>query len=228
MSIVAQVQTLLNDSGVFWPTAQVLNAINEAQLWAYAQTKWQRTSWQLSLATGTDLLTLPSNVLVPGWIETAVVNNGQTQNMRGFPSTQRELERFLRTWRSAGLDAPNYFIIWDASTIRLFPRPDQPYTYTLWGISYPTEILNATTSLAGPPQYVLAVQNMAAALLFEATRPDLADVYLATAEAQLLDFKKRLRNQQSHNIRRLVPGGRFALQQAGTIRELPTYYPLET
>jgi len=244
MSIVSQVQVLLNDTGVFWPMEFVLDAINQAQLWAFAQTKWQRKSWQLQLVTGTDLFALPGDVLIPGWIETVVpLTGGEVSTTRGFPTTHRELEHNIRTWRSSGLDAPKYFVIWDAFTLRLFPRPDKAYTYNLWGVGYPTEILDTTTFIAGPPQYVLAIQNMAASILFEATRPDLADIYMKTAQDQIQNFKVRLRNQQSHNIRRLRPGtvsisggnlftpnnaGRFDLQQGGSIVALPTYYPLES
>lgn len=244
MGIISQVQILLNDNGVFWPFLQVLDAVNEAQLWAYAQTKWQRTPFSLSLVAGTDLFTLPTGVVIPGWIETAIPSTDglTTSHTRGFPTTQRELEHFLRTWRGQQPDVPRYFVIWDAYTLRLFPRPDKAYNYTLWGVSYPTEITSDVT-LGGPELYQLAVQNMAAALLFEATRPDLADVYMGMAEEQIVKVKVQLRNQQSHNIRRLRPGsvsisggrlstpnnaGRFDLQQGGSIAALPTYYPLET
>lgn len=245
MSIVGQVQILLNDSGVFWPNAQVIDAINEAQLWAMAQCKWKRTQWALSFSPGTDLFTLPTDVLIPGWIETTLPTNGgvDISHTRAFPTTHRELEHFLRTWRSAGLDAPRYFVIWDSTNLRLFPRPDIAYTYFLWGVQYPTEIVDTSASITGPPGYILAVQYMAAGLLLEATRPDLADMYYALADEQVMKLKRQLRNQQSHNIRRLRPSGvsigsgpvstlsppgRFDLNQGGSIAQLPTYYPLET
>src|SRR5262249_15627862 len=152
---------------------------------------------------------------------------GGTAVMRMFPTTQRELEHFLRTWRGAGLDQPSYFSIWDATHLRIFPRPDKTYTYTVWGIGWPTEITDTVTALTGPPNYVLAVKHYSVALLLEATRPDLADTYYELAGSQIDLFRRQLRNQQSHNIRRLVPARRLDIQHSGTIRELPTYYPLE-
>jgi hypothetical protein len=232
MSIVSQVQILLNDTGVFWPVPNVLDAINEAQLWVFAQTKWARVGVPLNVTVGQDIVPIPSQLLITGWIEgTKTVNTGNATlitSVRFFPTTQRELEHFLRTWRGHGLEEPGYFVLWDASHFRLFPRPDQAYTFTIWGIGYPTEIVDITSDIVGPPNYVQAIQNYTVALLLEATRPDLADVYMQIAEDQIIAFRKQLRNHQSHNIRRLRPGKRFDLQQSGTIRELPTYYPLET
>jgi hypothetical protein len=230
MSIVNTIQLLLNDSGVFWPQAQILDAVNEAQLWAFAQTKWSRRSWLLKFVKGTDIFTLPSDLLIPGWIESQVtLGDGSISHLRAFPTTHRELEHFLRTWRSAGLDAPQYFVIWDSGHIRLFPRPDQAYAYTLWGVGYPIEITDNIAELTGPPNYVQAIQNMALALLLNATRPDLADFYMTTSQAQIVEFRKHLRNFQSHNIRRLVPSTtHLQIQQGGRIRELPTYYPMES
>jgi len=139
---------------------------------------------------------------------------------------------------------PSFFSIWDSYNLRIYPRPDKAYAYTLWGIGLPTEITNTTADVVGPPNYVQAVQNYAIALLFEYTRPELADTYIQMAEEQIVKFKKHLRNFQSHNIRRLRPvayseGGNmaqgvgvisegiFSLNQSGVIRQMPVYYPLE-
>ena len=233
MSIVATIQNIINDAGVFWPvpagTNVLFDAINEAQMWALAKTKWSRTSFPLVMTTSEDLLAIPSGVLIPGWIEGTRTNiDGSISAIRMFPTTQRELEHFLRTWRGAGLDQPTYFSIWDAFNFRIFPRPDQAYTYTLWGVAYPTEIKDLVSDISGPPLQVLAVQNYALAILLQATRPDLAQIYEAQAEEQIQRLRAEFRNQQSHNIRRLTPGRRFDIQQSGTIRELPVYYPLES
>lgn len=229
MSIVTQVQTVLNDNGVFWPQAQLFDAINEAQMWVYAQTKWQRIPATLNVTQAQDLVIIPPSLLIPGWVEGTRTNiDNSTTIVRFFPTTQRELEHFLRTWRGQQLDQPGYFSLWDAFHFRLFPRPDKAYTYTIWGIGYPSEITNSVQDVVGPPNYVLAVRNFSVGLLLEATRPDLAEVFMGRAEDLILAFKKQLRNQQSHNIRYLRPGSRFDNQQGGQIRELPTFYPLES
>jgi hypothetical protein len=230
VSIVTTLQVLLNDTGVFWPQAQILDAVNEAQLWVFAQTKWSRRSWLINLPKGTDIFQIPSDLLIPGWMESQVFNtDGSISHMRAFPTTHRELEHFLRTWRSAGLDAPQYFVIWDASHFRVFPRPDKAYTYTLWGVGYPIEIVDNLGDLVGPPNYTQIIQNFSLGLLLNATRPDLSDFYMTQASLGVVEFKKHLRNFQSHNIRRLVPStGRLQIQQGGQVRELPTYYPMES
>ncbi len=129
-----------------------------------------------------------------------------------------------------------FFVLWDATHWRCFPRPDGSgsgpggvYPYTVFGLGFPAEVTAFTSSISGPTNYVLSVYNYAAALLLEATRPDLADVYLAQSQEQILLFKKRLRNNQSHNIRTLRPATtQLELNQAGDISELPSYYPLES
>ena len=114
MGIVSTIQILLNDSGVFWPQTQILDAVNEAQLWVFAQTKWARKSWPITLVKGVDIIETPGDLLIPGWMESQVLNSdGSISHNRCFPTTQRELEHFLRTWRSAGLDTPQYFVIWE-------------------------------------------------------------------------------------------------------------------
>lgn len=248
MGIVSTIQLVLNDSGVFWPETQIIESINEAQLWVTAQTKWKRQSWPISLPTGTDLFSVPSDLLIPGWIESAVpVINGTsttTTYKRAFPTTHVELEKYNRLWRNAEVYAPQYFVIWDASTLRAFPRPDISYTYTLYGVPYPIEITTSTQSLEGPHGYQHSVEKYTLALLLEATRPELADFYMEDAENEILQLRKTLRNQQSHNIRRLrpasvmgmgnksnystlTPPGRFDLQQGGSIQAIPVYYPVE-
>lgn len=229
MSIVSDVQLILNDTGTFWTLPQVLDSINEAQFWIFAKTKWSRISSPLVMHAGQDIIQIPPTILIPGWIEGTIQNNNPESSsvMRMFPTTQRELENFLRTWRGAGLAQPSYFSIWDSTHLRIFPRPDQDYTYTVWGIGFPIEILDNTTTITGPSLYVLGVKHYSVGLLLEATRPDLADQYYKLADQNVLDFRRQLRNQQSHNIRRLRIGRRLDIQQSGTIRELPVYYPLE-
>jgi len=230
MGILHTIQVLLNDSGVFWPQAQILDAVNEAQLWGFAQTKWSRKSWAITLPKGTDIFPVPSDLLVPGWMESQnTLVDGSVSHMRAFPTTHRELEHFLRTWRSAGLDAPQYFVIWDAFNFRCYPRPDKEYLYTLWGVGYPVEIVDSLGDFAGPVVYTEALQHFSLSLLLSATRPDLAEMYMSLAERGIVEFKKQLRNQQSHNIRRLAPAtGRLQIQQGGAVRALPVYYPMES
>jgi hypothetical protein len=228
MSIVAQIQILLNDSGVFWPTATVLDAVNEAQFHIYADTKWAISTASLTLSSNADIVSIPATMLIPKWIEGTNTLYNPPVVKRFFVTSPRNLEHYLRTWRGAGTGQPGYFILWDATHLRCFPRPDSTYHFTLFGTGFPTEITNTTSDITGPATYVLAIQNYAAALLFEQTRPDLADLYMAQAQAQILAFKKRLRRNLSHNIRQLIPAtGPFEINQGGQINEGPSYYPVE-
>lgn len=235
MSIVVQVQTLLNDTNVFWPNQNLFDAINEAQFLVYAETRWAITSATFTLTQNTDVFTIPSAIQIPRWIE-------GTNNLvqppvvkRFFPTTQRNLETFVRTWRGNNEGQPVYFVIWDSTHMRCFPRPDNlgsgpggVYQFNMFGIGLPSEITDTTTDIVGPATYVQAIQNLSASILFEATRPDLADMYKSLAEDQILAFKKRLRNFQSHNLRYLVPATtRLEIDQGGEVYSTPEYYPLE-
>lgn len=217
---VQDIQLLLNDQGVFWPLQRVVDALNEAQWELWSRSKWNWTSSPLTLPQGSDIIPLPSSIVIPRFVEDG--------KLRYFPSTQRELENFHRTWRLDQEAPPMYFIVWDAFHLRVFPKPDKLYTsYTLWGIGYPPEIVDASSNLEGDPFYIKAINSITLAILFEATRPDLADYHRGIGEKQFVMFEKNLRNYQSHNIRRFRPGGRFDLQQSGRIQELPVYYPVE-
>lgn len=234
-SITSDLQLILNDTGVFWPQQQLYDSINEAQFAVYGETKWAITSQEMVLTYNQDIIPIPSSILIPKWIEGTNNNFAPAVVQRFFPTSLRNLETFLRTWRGNNLGQPTYFVLWDATHWRCFPRPDLlgsgpggVYPFTIFGIGLPTEITLPTQDVLGPANYRLAVLNYSAALLLEATRPDLADLYLGQAMEQILLFKKRLRNQQSHNIRQLRPATtRYEISQAGQVNEVPSYYPLE-
>jgi hypothetical protein len=236
MSIVVQVQTILNDQGAFWPTQTVIDAVNEAQFHVYAETRWAITTATISLTTNQDIITIPPTIIIPKWIEGVNSNFQPPVVKRFFPSTMRELENFLRQWRGQQQGQPGYFVLWDATHWRVFPRPDSlgpnldgSYPFTIYGIGFPAEIVDNVADIVGPATYVQIIQNYSVALLYEATRPDLADMYMAQAQQQILDFKKRVRNNQRHNIRILKPATRrFEIDQSGNVSETPTYYPLES
>lgn len=235
MSAIGDIQTIINDAGVFWPQQTVWDSINEAQLAVYAEVKWAITTQTMSLTVGQDIVPIPSNILVPKWIE-GTNNLFQPPVVKRFlTSTQRGLETFLRTWRGNNVGQPVVFVLWDATHWRVFPRPDGSgsgpggsYPFTVFGVGFPLEINSTNTNIVGDSTYKYAVYDYACALLLEATRPDLADMYLAQAQDHMLSIKKRLRNQQSYNIRTLHPATtRFEIEQGGQISEVPTYFPVE-
>lgn len=232
---VARIQTIINDAGVFWPTQQILDSLNEAQFAVFSDTKWALTSAPLTLTSNVDIIPIPDSILIPRWIEGTNCNFQPPVVKRFFPATMRSIETFLRTWRGENLGQPVYFVLWDAQHWRVFPRPDNlgsgpdgVYQFTVFGVGFPPEITDTVAGLSGPENYRLAVENYTVSLLLEATRPDLADSYMALADEQVLLFRKRLRNNQSHNLRTLRPATtRLEISQAGEISETPSYYPLE-
>lgn len=235
MSAVSDVQTIINDAGVFWPTQTVLDALNEAQFAVYAETRWAITTQTFALTSGVDIVPIPNQILIPRWIEGTNTLFNPAVVKRFFVTTLRNLETYLRTWKGDNLGQPQYFILWDAQHWRVFPRPDTngsgpggTYEFTCFGIGFPSEIVDVSGVIAGPSNYVYGVYYYTAALLLEATRPDLADMYMAQSQEQLLAFKKRLRNQQSHNIRTLKPATiRYEINQIGQVSETPSFFPLE-
>ena len=202
----------------------------------YVETRWAISTASRVLGSGVDIVPIPNTIVVPKWIEGTNCLYQPPVVQRMFPTTQRNLEAYLRTWRGDSLGQPLYFAIWDATHWRCFPRPDGEglgpngtYPMTVFGQVYPVEITTTTQDVLGPYNYVNAVSHYAASLLLELTRPDLADIYLQQSAEHVLAFKKRVRNNMSHNIRTLTPGTtRLEIQQAGDIAEIPAYYPLET
>lgn len=236
MSAVGDIQNIINDAGVFWPVQTVWDALNEAQFAVYGEIKWAVTTATFALSSGVDIIPIPSNILIPKWVEGTNNLFQPAVVKRFFFSSQRNLETYLRTWRGNNVGQPVVFILWDATHWRVFPRPDGSgsgpagvYPFRVFGLGFPLEINSTNTDVIGDLTYRYAVYDYACALLLEFTRPDLADMYLAQAMDHILMIKKRLRNQQSHNIRTLKPTTtQLEIEQAGQISELPTYYPVES
>lgn len=245
MSATTDLQLILNDSGVFWPTQNLFDALNEAQMFLAAETAWKINQSPMGTLVSITQGFLSSNAdvipftdpafgqgfVIPKWIEGTNYNFQPPVVKRFFPTTQRNLEHYLRTWKGDNKGQPMYFTIWDAYHFRVYPRPDQNnvYAFTLFYVTTPPTITTTGQNLTGPIQYQKAVTLHAASILLEATRPDLADLYASQAATQVLAFKKQLRNQQSHNLRTLKPATTpLELDQAGQIYELPSYYPLES
>lgn len=235
MSAISDIQTIINDVGVFWPEQFIWDALNEAQLAVYSETKWALTTGNMLLGSGVDIVSIPPEILIPKWIEGTNTLFQPAVVKRFFTTSQRNLETFLRTWRGDNVGQPVVFVLWDATHWRVFPRPDGSgsgpdgrYPFTVYGVGLPQEINSTNTVVLGDATYRYAVYNTTVAFLLEATRPDLADMYLAQAGENILNIKKRLRNQQSHNIRTLRPATtRLEIEQAGEISQTPSYYPLE-
>mgnify|MGYP001594699997 CR=1 FL=1 len=214
MSILSDVRVVLNDTGVFWADTQVLEAINFAQLDVASQTKLVLGTVTLSVTAGDDIVEIDSTLFIPQRI-----HNG---TLTTYPTTMRELENFNRLWKSTTAGQPEHFVLWDWNHIRLFPRPDQNYTFSIEGLLKPTEV-TTTTVMFGVGKYNSAIRYYTLAYLLEATRPDLAAWYIQLGDKDVMELNKTLRNQQSHNIRRFRPAKRVNLKNSGMISNNSLY-----
>jgi len=212
MSVVDDVRILINDTGVFWPDQAVYDAINEAQIELLAETKWAVSTSTIVLPANTDIFTLPPAIMIPQHVESA----GQ----RWHPTTQARLEGWSQCWRNEPNAQPQAFVLWDASHMRVFPKPDHPYIFQFAGIPWPTEVSAANPDVDASRLYLCPLTSRAAALLVEFTRPDLADAFNAQARDDIERYKRILARSQPHNIRRLRPGTVFTKINAGTIRPM--------
>jgi hypothetical protein len=212
MSLFTDIKTLLDEpgTGVFWTDADVYDAANEAALEVWASTKWQVTTATLTCTTSADLVALPCEIFIPQYY---LGTYGKQ-----FITSHAQAENWSREWKLAAPAYPRHLVIWDAEHLRPIPKPDATYTFTLVGLSWPTEISASNLDLTAAANLKHAIMLRAASELLEHTLPDLADtMYNESIEAELA-FKEQLRNQQSHNIRRLKPGSLFQRAQGGSIR----------
>lgn len=210
MSIVSDVQTLVNDSGVFWGASHVYNAINEAQLEMWGDSQWAVTTATLTLGTNSDIVSMPATIMIPHKIVYGGIEYHPTSYMR--------LEQWSRTWRSAGAAQPKWFVVWDATHFRVWPKSDGVYELPVIGAGWPTEITSTNTDITAHTTYKDAVAYRAAQILLEATRPDMADAMEELAEEARHTYKKNLRNQLQSRVMRVRPGTMFNMAQGGSIR----------
>jgi hypothetical protein len=199
MSLVSDVQILLDESGgaVFWLDSQLYDALNEALVELYASTKPLKTSTEIFIPAGAGLVPLPTTYLIPLYIEDA--------DKRYDFTTLANLERLTRGWRGTPADIPQEFVMWDQFTVRPYPRADNDYIYTLWGVPYPTEISLFNQDVTLPFKLKKAIVYKAASILLESTNSQLADALAQTSSVDEQAYLRQQRNNQSHNIRRLKP-----------------------
>lgn len=224
MSLVSELRILLDEQagGVFWTDSQVYNALNRAQLDVWAASNWDSIKTTFTVNSTGDIFSFNSSIMIPQYF---VINNKEY-----FPSTMAKLEQYVRSssgvgsWRNTKAAQPFWFIQFDATRFRVYPKPDATYSFDLWGVRYPPSEISATTADITAPELVKrAVVYRAAALLMVATRPDLAAAMMEDAEKQIQDWNKRLRNRQGHRIFRLKPlvdprMDRFNKAQMGVIK----------
>lgn len=199
MSLVSDLQILLDESGgaVFWLDSQLYDALNEALLETWASVKPQKTSSEFMVPAGAGLVPFPTTYLIPLYIEDA--------DKRYDFITAANLERTTRGWKGTMPDVPQEFVLWDFKTVRPYPRADQDYIYTLWGVPYPSELSATNQNVTLPQRLAKSVVYKAASILLETTNPQLSDALAQLGLDEERKYLKDQRNNQSHNIRRLKP-----------------------
>lgn len=221
LTLVGQVRLLidqatgtgtLNDypvnGDIFWPSQQLYDATNEVlvDFWpalAQQSTPLAMTSASFAVDTSTDLYTFSTDtIMIPKYI----VLSNTSMNQEYWITDVTKLEQWSNNWRQNLPAQPKWFVLWDAFHIRCFPIPDQDYTFTLFGVPWPTEISTGTEDISCDALFKLAIAYKAAANILEYTRPDIADSYLSESEELMHEYRTHLRNEQTNNMRRMKPG----------------------
>lgn len=220
MSLVTDIQELCDESAgaVFWPAAQVYDAANEAIIESFASSRHEFKLSTMTASAGDDLVALPADIMIPQYI---LGTAGKY-----WPTTQAKLEQQSRAWRGEPAGVAKFFVLWDISTLRVWPRGEQDYAYDLCGVPWPSvgEIAASNLDISVPKLLKQAITHRAAACLLGATQPLLADSLVQEAQELEYKFRVQLRNRNSHNIRRVRPGTLFTRAQSGSIPIGKKYY----
>ena len=220
---VSGTSTIIDDptaGDIFFPSQQIYDAANEAvtDFWATAGRQdvpiqlATATATPLVVGTGTDIYPLDNvSLMIPTFVTLNTMlgsgAGGELINQKYFISDRTKLEQYARDWRNNQQAQPKWFILWDAWNLRVFPTPDQTYTFTLWGVPWPNEISTGTEDITVDQILRLAMAYKTAATLLETTRPEVSDLYTKNSEEMINRYRIRLRNQQTNNMRRMKPGG---------------------
>lgn len=214
-NILQDVQLQVDETGgpVFWVIDQLYDAINAAQLEVWMNLKdWQQTSTTITLGSGDDIIMWPiTQIMIPQYI----IYNG----VKVFPTTQAQLQDWANNWKSSNPTRPNWYLLWDAKHIRLYPKSNDIYTFQLFGVPWPTEVADGNQDIIGIDVMVRrAIVLRAAAKLLEATQPDMADAKSLEAKEFEHRYARQQRNVFGDNIARLRPTTAWDQAQFGDIK----------
>lgn len=212
MDLVTEVRTLLNEAtGVWWTDAQVYDGLNAAIIEVWGSLKWKVGTSTYNVSVGNDIVAFSdTDIMIPQFF--------LYNNLKQFNSNQTQLEDWSRRWKNEPPARPKWFVLWDASHFRVFPSPDASYTFTLWGVPWPTEINAGNTDLTLDAQARKAIVFRAVAHLLELTQPQLADTYMQQSVYNERRQGEQQRTQLGVNTWRLAPGVGWEIAQSGNIR----------
>jgi hypothetical protein len=208
VDVVAELKALLDESGgsVFWTSTHLLNALNQALMDIDTDLKSRIVQTSLSLPTNADIVALPTTTIL---MPTRIFN----EDGDIFPVKQIDIERYSSQWKQAHHERPKWFTLWDAEHIRVFPSPDQDYTFTIVGVGWPTEITLLAPTVENEHPYIHALIFKAAATLVETTLPLAAQMYMQEYEEHMVEYRKNYRNRGDYPIYQLRPGNKLQSAQ---------------
>ncbi len=140
MSLYSDLAIQLDESGgpVFWVQQQCFDALNEAVLEVSQRLRYALATASLVLTTNDDIVALPTtSIMTPQYIL-------DSQSRKCFATRHARLEEWDQAWQNTQLGPPELIVLWDESHVRVWPRPDTDYTYSVVGVAWPSEI--TTTS----------------------------------------------------------------------------------
>jgi hypothetical protein len=201
-NIIQDIQLQLDETSgpVFWVIDQLYDAANAAQLEVWMNLKdWQQISTNIILSSGNDIIQWPfTTIMIPQY----VIYNG----VKVFPTTQAQLQDWANNWKSSNPTRPNWYLLWDAYHIRLYPKSDNVYTFQLFGVPWPIEITDGNHDVVNiDPLVRRAIVLRAVAKLMETTQPDLADAKMLESVEWEKRYARQQRNSFGDNIARLRP-----------------------
>lgn len=221
MSLYSELQTLIDETSgpVFWLDAQLIDALNISELetltWLHG---FALASTTLAISSGADIIPWDTTtIMIPQYII-------DTNNNKLFITDHAQLQDYQTNWMNMTPSQPKFVIRWDATYLRVFPKSNNTYTYTLYGVPWPSEITGSNID----PNYDLLVRkaiiHRAASRLLEFTQPEFSDVY----ESQAVEFEQRyarqLRNSGGNNTWRLAPAKGWQVGQLGGIKIANKYW----
>jgi hypothetical protein len=211
--LVSDVKVMVDDaSAVFWTADHIYDTLNQVLLEVWRETEHDVTTVALGINSNNDIISLPANIYIPLYITTDT-------NKQALITSHAELERYSREWRGSAVGVPKWFVKWDAEHVRIYPRAQEPYDYTVTGVAYPTEITSTTTTITGLDRRLhTAIVHLAAANLCEFTMPQWSDAMRQIGMQGVREYRSRVRKYDSHNIRRIRPGNLFNRAQGGNIK----------
>lgn len=216
MSLVSEVQTLVDEASgpVFWVIQQVYDACNVAleETWA-TQRLWNYTSVPFTLTSGADIVAInTATIMVPLYILDTAQN-------KIFVTEHAQLQDWSTNWRNTTPARPCWVVKWDSDHLRIYPRSNATYTYTMVGIPWPPEISASQLDITGiDPIIRSAVVQRAVSRLLEFTQPELSDKYELQAQENQKQFERQQRRQQGSNVLRLRPSKGWTVGMNGDIR----------